>query len=76
MSEFSVSIRNYDDACALAKILIDNDYVVMLSVEEQLYIVSAIWSERHADRNDVVFMNRCTFEEKYVEVDPNDRCED
>ena len=68
MSEFSVAVHDYDQACALAKILMDNDYVVMLSVEEQLYIVSAIWSERHADRNDVVFMDRCTFEEKYVEV--------
>ena len=68
MSEFSVAIHDYDQACALAKILMDNDYVVMLSVEEQLYIVSAIWSERHADRNDVVFMDRCEFEEKYEEV--------
>lgn len=68
MSEFSVAVHDYDQACALTKILMDNDYVVMLSVEEQLYIVSAIWSERHADRNDVVFMDRCEFEEKYEEV--------
>lgn len=47
MSEFSVAIHDYDQACALAKILMDNDYVIMLSMEEQLYIVSAIWSERH-----------------------------
>lgn len=68
MSKFSVAVHDYDQACALTKILMDNDYVVMLSVEEQLYIVSAIWSERHADRNDVVFMDRCEFEEKYEEV--------
>ena len=68
MSEFSVAVHDYDQACALSKILMDNDYVVMLSMEEQLYIVSAIWSERHADRNDVVFMDRYEFEEKYVEV--------
>lgn len=68
MSEFSVAVHDYDQACALAKILMDNDYVVTLSIEEQLYIVSAIWSERHTDRNDVVFMDRCEFEEKYVEV--------
>lgn len=68
MSEFSVVIHDYDQACALSKILMDNDYVVMLSIEEQLYIVSAIWSERHSDRNDVVFMDRYEFEEKYVEV--------
>ena len=68
MSEFSVAVHEYEDAALLAHILIDNDYVVMISHEENLFIVSAIWSERHADRNDVVFMDRCTFEEKYVEV--------
>ena len=72
MSEFSVAVHTYDEACALAKILMGNDYVVMLSVEESLFIVSAIWSERHADRNDVVFMDRCEFEEKYVEVSNDD----
>ena len=71
MSEFSVSVHNYDDACTLAKILMDNDYVVMLSIEEKLYIVSAIWSQGHADRNDVVFMDKYEFEEKYVEVAEN-----
>lgn len=68
MSEFNVAVHDYDHACTLAKILMDNDYVVMLSIEEQLYIVSAIWSEHHADRNDVVFMDKCEFEEKYAEV--------
>ena len=68
MSELSIAVHDYDQACALAKILMDNDYVVMLSIEEQLYIVSAIWSEHHANRNDVVFMDRYGFEEKYVEV--------
>lgn len=68
MSEFSVAIHEYKDAALLAHILIDNDYVAMISSEEDLYIVSAIWSERGSDRNDVVFMDRCTFEEKYVEV--------
>lgn len=68
MSEFSVAVHEYEDAALLAHILIDNDYVVMISREEDLFIVSAIWSERHADRNDVVFMDRCEFEEKYVEV--------
>ena len=68
MSEFSVAVHDYDQACSLAKILMDNDYVIMLSMEEQLYIVSAIWSQHHANRNDVVFMDKCEFEEKYVEV--------
>lgn len=72
MSEFSVAVHEYEDAALLAHILIDNDYVAMISREEDLFIVSAIWSERHSDRNDVVFMDRCTFEEKYVEVEQED----
>lgn len=72
MIEFNVAVHEYEDAALLAHILIDNSYVVMISREENLFIVSAIWSERHADRNDVVFMDRCTFEEKYVEVEQED----
>lgn len=68
MSEFSVAVHEYEDAALLAHILIDNSYVTMISREEDLFIVSAIWSERGSDRNDVVFMDRCTFEEKYVEM--------
>ena len=45
MSEFSVAVHNYDDACTLAKILMDNDYVVMLSIEEKLvYCLSSLVS--------------------------------
>ena len=72
MSQFEITVHEYEDAALIAHILIDNNYVVMISKEEQLYIVSAIWSERHADRNDVVFMDRYEFEEKYVEVNQED----
>ena len=68
MSEFSIAVNSYEDACELSLILLKNDYVTMISREESLYIVSAIWSQGHADRNDVMFMDRCEFEEKYVEV--------
>lgn len=71
MSEFSIAVNNYEDACELSLILLKNDYVTMISREESLYIVSAIWSQGHADRNDVVFMDKYEFEEKYVEVAEN-----
>ena len=71
MSEFSIAVNNYEDACELCLILLKNDYVTMISREENLYIVSALWSQRHADRNDVVFMDKYEFEEKYVEVAEN-----
>lgn len=75
MSEFEIAINDYYDATTIAKILMNNNYVVMMSREEQLYIINAIWSDG-CNRNDVVFMDGCEFEEKYVEVDPNDKRED
>ena len=72
MSEFSIAVNNYEDACELSLILLKNDYVTMISREENLYVVSAIWSQGHADRNDVVFMDKYEFEEKYVEVENED----
>ena len=71
MSEFSIAVNSYEDACELSLILLKNDYVTMISREESLYIVSTIWSQGHADRNDVVFMDKYEFEEKYVEVAEN-----
>ena len=68
MSEFSIAVNSYEDACELSLILLKNDYVTMISREESLYIVSAIWSQGRADRNDVVFMGKYECEEKYVEV--------
>lgn len=75
MSQFEIAVHEYEDAALLAHILIDNNYVVMISKEEQLYIVSAIWSG-NCDRNNVVFMDRCEFEEKYIEVTNDDVCAD
>lgn len=49
------------------QMLTEGHYVVMLSREEQLWIVNYEYSDR-CDRNDVVFMSREDFEEKYCEV--------
>ena len=43
-----------------------NDYVVMLSREEDLYIVNFMYAP-HSDRNRVVFMERDAFDEDYVD---------
>lgn len=51
----------YEDAAELALLLLKNNYVVMISREEELYIVNYEWS-CYCDRNDVIFMNRDTFE--------------
>ena len=57
-----------DAAFAVAKILLENgSYVVMLSREDQFWIVNYEYSELN-NRNDVVFMSREEFDEKCVEA--------
>ena len=63
--ELEVAISNYNDACALASILLKNNYVVMLSKEEDLTIVTAAWAP-DANRNYVAFMNADCLEEHYI----------
>ena len=63
--ELEVAIRNYSDACALASILLENNYVVMLSKEENLTIVTAVWAP-DCNRNYVTFMNAECLEEHYI----------
>ena len=62
---YEIACHTFENASTLAKILIEENYVVLLSKEEQLWIVNFIWSENNADRNDVVFMRRDEFEEEY-----------
>ena len=77
MKEFNY-VTNYEIAChslenahTLADVLMDEGYVVMISREEQLYIVNYIWSSDCADRNDVVFVSREDFE-NYIFNKEND----
>ena len=63
--DLEVAIRNYSDACALASILLNNNYVVMLSKEENLTIVTAVWAP-DCNRNYVAFMNAERLEEHYI----------
>ncbi len=52
---------------AVKAMLEDGHYVCMVSREEQLWIVNYQYSDL-CNRNDVVFMNREDFEEKYCEI--------
>ena len=49
------------------QMLTNGHYVVMLSREEQLWIVNYEYSDLNS-RNDVVFMSREEFEEKFCEI--------
>lgn len=57
-----IAIKNKELAFKLAEILLEEDYVVMISREEQLYIINYIWSDT-GSRNNVVFMSREEFDE-------------
>ena len=53
-----IALHSFEDATTVAKTLLDNGYVTMISREEKLYIVNYVWSPNHANRNDVAFMDR------------------
>lgn len=58
-----IACHSYEDAAKIAEILLRNGYCVMISEEENLFIVNYIWSERGADRNDVVFCDRGLYDD-------------
>lgn len=64
MYKNEIVFKNYNKGLEVAKALLDEDYVVMLSYEDQLLVLNYEWSERGADRNDVVFMRRDEYEEE------------
>lgn len=57
------------------QMLTHGHYVVMLSREEDLWIVNYEFSE-YCDRNDMVFMSREEFEEEYYSKSDDDDDED
>lgn len=67
VSNNEIAIHNKENAIKIAEILLEESYVVMLSREEDLYIINFEYSQ-YSDRNDVVFMDRETFEQEYIEI--------
>ena len=64
----SIAVNSFEDACALSKILLDNGNAVMITKEEDLYIVNYVWCDSgFPDRNDVVFRNRASVEVEMFE---------
>lgn len=63
-----IAIKNKEKALEALSILVDEEYCVMFSREEDLYIINYEYSE-YSDRNNVVFMSKDEFEEKYIEIE-------
>lgn len=65
---------NREAAFEVAKLLLEECYVVMLSREDAFYILNFEYSE-YCDRNDVVFMSREDFEDRYFKKAEEDAIE-
>ena len=63
-----LTFDTFQDMATVAEILLRNQYVVMLSREEALYVINYIntCEYNEANRNGVVFMSRDEFED-YLE---------
>lgn len=58
--------KNHENGFKVAKMLLDEGNVVLLSYEEELLVLNWEWCEgRYADRNEVVFMRRDEYEEEF-----------
>ena len=59
------ALHSAESAFKIAEELLSNgNYVVMISREEQLWIVNYLYAD-NCDRNDVVFMSREDYEEEW-----------
>lgn len=67
MFKNEITVSDKESAMKIANILVDEEYCVMLSKEEDLYIIDFEYSE-FSDRNNVVFMNREDFEQRFKEI--------
>lgn len=65
MYKNEIAFKNHDRGIEVAKRLLEEEYVVMLSHEEDLLIVNWEWcSASQADRNCVVFMSRYEYDDE------------
>lgn len=63
-----IAVNDKEVALKIADLLVNQDYVVMLSREEDLYIINYLYS-KYSDRNDVVFIDREEFDMKYYQIE-------
>lgn len=63
-----LAFTDYDRGFDVARALLDEGYIVMLSYEEEFLILTYEFSEHGADRSDVVLMQRDEYEEELDEL--------
>lgn len=63
LEQDGIAVRSFEDAVTIQRILIENGNAVMITREENLWIVNWVWCDSgYADRNDVIFINRADYE--------------
>ena len=63
-----LTFKNHENGFKVAKMLLDEGNVVLLSYEEEFLILN--WecsNDRYADRNHVIFMQKWEYEDELVE---------
>lgn len=61
-----IAFKSCENCMEVARILVEEANVVLISREEDLWILNFEYSE-HADRNDVVFMSQEEYYEQQLE---------
>ena len=69
LTDDEIACHSFEDAQKIAEVLLKNDYVVMISREEKLYIVNYIWTQNYANRNEVCFLSRDALTEALYDDD-------
>lgn len=67
-----IAFKSCENCMEVARILVEENNVVLISREEDLWILNFVYSE-HSDRNDVVFMSQEEFYNKYIEMDGDEQ---
>ena len=62
-----IVIREKEAALQVVGILVEEDHCVMLSKEDDFYIINYEYAE-YSNRNNVVFMNREVFDDNYSQI--------
>ena len=75
MMRQEIAFKDHNNALEVAKRLLDESYVVMLSREEDLLILNYEYAE-NANRNEIVFMSRDVYEEEIFARNQEDEYED
>ena len=67
-----IAFHSCENCMQVARILVEENQVVLISREENLWILNFEYSH-DSNRNDVVFMSQEEFYDKYIEIDGDEQ---